>query len=257
MPFSSLLPWKQLHATSMGRVPVLSQGMNERLPWPAEMLGYSPCSCCWDTAQPEWPPLWYHLSNGTWWTEFWYPRVKYVTGVFFTLASVDWPACPTQTRPHSQGILYTTGTFSLRLSFSGQANWRLWVVSNTMLCLYSIPLMWLRLYRCKVRQITEAGSSQGSLTDGGHDKSVSSCRYSLTVILKSYNLSLQAPTHCILRRTRWCSWWKGVAKAGVKLAVCVSRFPANLVAQQATGSLANSKCQGTEGGHLSPFPWWA
>lgn len=47
--------------------------------------GYSPCSCCWDGAQPEWPPLWYHLSNGIWWTEFWYPRVKCVNCVCFLL----------------------------------------------------------------------------------------------------------------------------------------------------------------------------
>lgn len=43
---------------------------------------------------------------------------------------------------------------------------------------------------------------------------------------------------------------------GVKAEVCVSEFSVNLVAQQAIGSLTNAECQGREGGHLSPFPWW-
>lgn len=46
-----------------------------------------------------------------------------------------------------------------------------------------------------------------------------------------------------------------VAKAGVKLAVCVGGFPVNLVVQQATGSKANNEYQGREDGHLFPFPW--
>jgi len=116
--------------------------------------GYSPCSCCWDEAQPEWPPLWYHLSNGIWWTKFGTPEIN-VPMVSVFCSCFSRPTClSTADLTTLTGYTIHTQLESSvpRCPSQGKKTGDLGWLSNTMLCLYSIPLMWLRLYRCKVRQ---------------------------------------------------------------------------------------------------------